>query len=105
MVQPPREREPRDAGPFAAAVVVLGWAVAGVVVLLDHDYLDVAISAAAGWLTLVLLVVALMNLVAFLRKAPGESLWPSQRLPGSVRPFLAPGAFLVGIVLGRLIWQ
>lgn len=100
-----KDRDARDAGPWVAGAILAGWAVAGLFTLFNHQYRDAAIAAAAGWLTFVLLIVALLNLYTFWRKAPGERLWPQQRLPAVVRPILAPAAFLVGILLGRLIWQ
>jgi hypothetical protein len=100
-----RHREAKDAGPWTAGAIVAGWVVAALIALLNHQYIDVAISAAAGWVTLVLLFVSLRNLAAFLERSQGSRFWPRQQLNVAVRPYLAPAAFLIGIVVGRLIWH
>jgi len=45
------------------------------------------------------------NLAAFLERSQGSRFWPRQQLNVAVRPYLAPAAFLIGIVVGRLIWH
>lgn len=94
----------------ALALMALGWLWGGLQLGsggVFHGLLGAAVSFAALWLVLVLLLMAAWDLfVAFDENPEIPSLgFGRQRFPAWLQLWLVPAAFLMGLLLGHRYWQ
>lgn len=98
----------------------IGWPVVGLMALgwlwtglqlgsggVFHSRVAAAVSFAALWLVLVLVLMAAWDLFVAIDDNPEiPSLgFGRQRFPAWLQPWLVPAAFLIGLLLGHWYWQ
>ena len=86
------------------AAIVGGNLVAVVLALTSRITWGIAISAAAGWLALVMAVIAAWDFAALTWGIPSLDAFDNWRVPATLRAWLPPAALLVGLTFGHFIW-